>query len=334
MVYSNEHRERIIVEIAVLQKGNMKEYLIELPGAEAFLREHFGADVQHIQELGRGEWSVAFAYRFAGHEYVARFGLFDEDFMKDRIAAKYTSERVPIPQIGEIGQYKNGFFALSERDYGNFLEELDENAMRAVLPNLLATLDVIKEIALSDTRGFGLWDARGIAPHASWQEALLDVVNDRPEKRTHGWRKSLEEVPGNLALFEQAAALFATKVSLCPNERHLIHNDLLNRNVLVDTHRITALLDWGDSRYGDYLYDIAHLLYWWPWFTQWRNIDILGEIEQHYKTKKLDVQDFYERLRCYQMHIGLDSMAYQCYTKRWKNFEWSAKRTFEVARSQ
>jgi hygromycin-B 4-O-kinase len=199
----------------------MKEYLIELSGAEAFLHEHFGAEVQHIQELGRGEWSVAFTYRLAEHEYVARFGFFDEDFMKDRIIAKYSSERVPIPQIEEIGQYKNGFFALSERAYGNFLDQLDEHAMRAVLPNLLATFDAIKEIKLSDTRGFGLWDVRGIAPHVSWQEALLDVVNDRPEKRIYGWRKSLEEVPGNLALFEQAAALFATKIPLCPQETSL-----------------------------------------------------------------------------------------------------------------
>jgi hygromycin-B 4-O-kinase len=311
----------------------MKEYLIELPGAEAFLRERFGADVQRIQELGRGEWSVAFAYCLAGHEYVARFGFFDEDFMKDRIVAKYSSERIPIPQIGAIGSYKNGFFALSERAYGNFLDQLDEHAMRAVLPNVLATLDEIKAIELSNIRGFGLWDARGIAPHISWQEALLDVVNDRPERRIYGWRKSLEEVPENLALFEQAAELFALKVPLCPNERYLIHNDLLNRNILVDAHRVTALLDWGDSRYGDYLYDIAHLLYWWPWFSQWSSIDILGEIEHHYKLKKLAIQNFHERLWCYQMHIGLDSLAYHCYTKRWDNFAWSMKRTFEVARN-
>lgn len=312
----------------------MKEYLIELSGAEAFLHEHLGADVQYIQELGRGEWSVAFAYHFAGREYVARFGFFDEDFMKDRLVAKHTSEKLPIPRIEEIGRYKNGFFALSERAYGNFLDKLDENAMRSVLPSLLATLDAIKEIELSHTRGFGLWDARGTAPYVSWQEALLDVVNDRPGRRIHGWRKSLEEAPANLALFERAATLLATKVPLCPNERHLIHNDLLNRNILVEAHRVTALLDWGDSRYGDSLYDIAHLLFWWPWFPQWCNIDILREIERHYKTKKLDLQNFYERLWCYQMHIGLDAMTYQSYTKRWNDFEWCAKRTFEIARSQ
>jgi hygromycin-B 4-O-kinase len=312
----------------------MKEDLIDLSGAEAFLHEYLGADVQHIQELGRGEWSVAFAYHFAGHDTVARFGFFDEDFMKDRIVAPFSSQRVPIPQIKEIGPYKNGFFALSERAYGNFLDQLDEHTMRAVLPNLLATLDAIQEIELSTTSGFGLWDARGIAPHASWQEALLDVVNDRPEKRTYGWRKSLEAVPENRAVFEHAAALFATKVSVCPNERHLIHNDLLNRNILVDAHRVTALLDWGDSRYGDSLYDIAHLLYWWPWFSQWNKIDILGEVEQHYKSKKLGVQDLHERLQCYQIHIGLDSMSYHGYTRRWDHFQWSARRTFEVARSR
>ncbi|MEO7020768.1 MAG: aminoglycoside phosphotransferase family protein [Ktedonobacteraceae bacterium] len=312
----------------------MKEYLIELPGAEAFLHEHLGANVQHIQEVGRGEWSVAFAYRLDEHEYVARFGLFGEDFMRDRIVAKYTSERLPLPQIVEIGPYKNGFFALSERAYGNFLDKLDENAMRAVLPNVLETLDAVKEIELTDTSGFGGWDASGIAPHVSWQEALLDVVNDHPEKRTHGWRKSLEEVPEKLVLFNQAAALFATKVALCPNERHLIHDDLLNRNVLVKGNCVTAMLDWGSSSYGDYLYDIAHLLYWWPWFIQWRNIDILWEIEQYYQTKKIDIENFHERLQCYQMHIGLGAMSYHCYTKRWDQFAWNSKRTFDIAHSK
>ncbi len=311
----------------------MKEYLVELSEAEAFLREHFGADVQHVQEVGRGEWSVAFAYRLAGRDFVARFGFFDEDFPKDRIVAHYTSERVPIPQIEEIGPHKNGFFALSERACGNFLDQLDEQAMRAVLPNLLATLDAIREIELRDTGGFGLWDARGIAHHASWREALLDVVNDRPGQRIHGWRRSLEEVPEKRACFEQVAAFFATKVHLCPEEQHLIHNDLLNRNIFVDTQRITALLDWGDARYGDSLYDIAHLLYWWPWFSQWRNIDLLGEVERHYQTKKVDFPNFHERLQCYQLHIGLDSMAYHSYTKRWDRFAWSAQRTDEVARA-
>lgn len=309
----------------------MKEFVIDLAGAQAFLHEHIGAHVQDVQEVGRGEWSVAFAYRWDGRDYVARFGLFVEDFYKDQHVGKHASASALLPRILEVGPYRHGFFALSERAYGQFLDKLDEHAMRATLPHLLETLDAVKDIELRDSSGFGLWDASGNAPHASWQEALLDVVNDHPERRIHGWRASLEKVPDNLALFEQAAALFAGKVALCPNERHLIHNDLLNRNVFVEKNRITALLDWGDSRYGDYLYDIAHLLYWWPWFSQWRIIDLAGEIERHYQTKQVDMKDIHARLQCYQMHIGLDSMAYHGYTRRWENFAWSARRTLEVA---
>lgn len=312
----------------------MKAYLTELAGAEAFLREQFGTNVQHIQELGRGEWSVAFAYHLDGRDYVARFGLYDEDFLKDQFVAQYASASVPIPQISKIGRYKNGFYAISERAYGQFLDQLDEDTMRAVLPNLLGTLDAVKEINLDDTCGFGFWDAKGVGHYASWHEALLGVVDDRPERRIYGWRKSLEEKPEYRALFEQAVALFVEKVAYCPTERHLIHNDLLNRNILVKGDRISALLDWGDARFGDYLYDIAHLLYWWPWFAQWRDIDVLGEVERHYRAKQLDLVDLHARIQCYQMHIGLGAMTYHCYTKRWDEFEWNARRTFEIARSE
>jgi hypothetical protein len=30
----------------------------------------------------------------------------------------------------------------------------------------------------------------------------------------------------------------------------------------------------------------------------------------------------------------MNGLAYHCYTKRWNDFEWSAKRTLEVAHSQ
>ena len=46
----------------------------------------------------------------------------------------------------------------------------------------------------------------------------------------------------------------------CRTTRHVIHGDLLNRNILVDGERINAVLDWGNALYGDHLYDAAWLL--------------------------------------------------------------------------
>ena len=37
-----------------------------------------------------------------------------------------------------------------------------------------------------------------------------------------------------------------------PQERHLIHSDLLNFNVLVADDLISAVIDWGSSLYGDF----------------------------------------------------------------------------------
>ena len=53
----------------------------------------------------------------------------------------------------------------------------------------------------------------------------------------------------------------------CPELRHVIHMDLLNRNVLVseDGTRIEAVFDWGCSAYGDFLYDVAWFTFWAPW---------------------------------------------------------------------
>jgi thiamine kinase-like enzyme len=40
---------------------------------------------------------------------------------------------------------------------------------------------------------------------------------------------------------------------------HLVHSDLLHYNVLVAADRVTAVLDWGSSLYGDFLFDLAWL---------------------------------------------------------------------------
>jgi hygromycin-B 4-O-kinase len=43
-----------------------------------------------------------------------------------------------------------------------------------------------------------------------------------------------------------------------------VHGDMVNHNVLVQDPRITAVIDWGNALYGDWLYDAAWLIFWWP----------------------------------------------------------------------
>jgi len=50
-----------------------------------------------------------------------------------------------------------GFFAISERRYGEFLDQLDEIGVKNALASLFLALDAMQEIDIADTSGFGHW---------------------------------------------------------------------------------------------------------------------------------------------------------------------------------
>ncbi len=299
--------------------------------AEAFLCARFGGDVHDVVPIDHGEWSRAYAFRRGGDAFIARFSALDEDFAKDRLAARFASPQLPIPRIVEIGDAFAGFYAISERPRGACLDDLDAGGMRVMLPSLFAALDAMRETDLPAATGFGGWGADGNAPHSSWRDALLDVANDRPEHHTHGWRERLAASPTGSGPFEEAFDLLQNLSADCPDARHLIHGDLLNFNVLVDNGRISAVIDWGCAMYGDFLYDLAWFLYWAPWYPAWRGIDFRAEAVRHYAAIGLDVLNFDERLRCCLIHIGLGDQAYSAFKESWERVAAGAARTREVA---
>ena len=48
--------------------------------------------------------------------------------------------------------------------------------------------------------------------------------------------------------------------------------------MLVDGGRITAVLDWGCSLYGDFLYELAWMQFWLPWYPAMVKADVVGAI--------------------------------------------------------
>ncbi len=301
----------------------------------AFLAGRFGRGVSGIEPLGVGVWSKAFAFRSAGRDYVIRFGAHHEDFAKDRFAARWAGPALPIPQVMEIGETARGYYAISERVFGAYIDDVDEEQMRALLPSLFAALDAARLADLSATTGYGSWGANGMAPYPTWRTALLDVAADRPSDRVHGWRERLAASPVGIEPFDEAYRQLQELVGRVPEDRHLIHSDLLHFNVLVDSAanpgRIMGVLDWGCGMYGDFLYDLAWFCFWQPWYPAWQRIDFRDEARQHYSAIGLDVPDLDERLRCCQIHIGLAGQAYQAYSGGWENLRQTARRTIETS---
>lgn len=295
----------------------------------AFLRERFGSNAR-IAVMRPGEWSTVYSVQTARADLVARFSSYDEDFEKDAFAARWSSVTLPIPRILEWGAALGGFYAMSERVRGDHIDELDEARMRSVLPALFAALDAMRRVDLSSANGFGGWRADGRVEHRTWREWLLSVATDPATRGAPGWRELLRGQPDAVSTYEAGYERVRELIDHCPEERHLIHDDLLNFNVLVDVDRISAVLDWGSSKYGDFLYDIAKLAFYQPWYVSWRNIDFAAEARAHYKAIGLEVPRSNERLTCYALRIGIEDMAYSAFRQRWEQVAAKGRRVREL----
>lgn len=280
--------------------------------------------------LSGGLWSAAFAYRQDDRDYVVRFHERRDDLEKDRFAQRWASARLRTPKIVEIGDMPVGAYGISERVRGTPLDGRDEAAMRAALPSLFAAMDAMRDADLTGTRGHGLWHGDGAADHTSWHDNL--VREDPPGERA-AQRQRLASTRVGAADFDAGLSRMHELLPFCSEARHLVHNDLLNFNVLVDDAGV-VLLDWGASIFGDFLYDVALLTFWWPWYEKrWGGIDIRAETVRHYEAIGLRVPAFAERLRCYELDIGVSHIAFQASRGEWENCRWTAARVRELARA-
>ena len=290
---------------------------VQLDAATAFLRAHFDGRAVAIEPLKNGAWSTAYAYTVNDEPFVVRFNAHLEDFVKDRLIGEVAHQAMKVPRIIEIGDAHGMHYAISRRVMAGFIDDLAPESIAAALPSLLTALDSARVVTISGSTGFGGFDAMGNAPFPTWRDYLIEVATDPPAPRGHGWRVALERSAPGPAHFDAAFEHFLTLLDALPNERHLLHCDLLNYNVLVQGHELAAMIDWGCGMWGDFMYDIAWIAYCWAYHPEWAGVDMVGAAKQHYAAHGLEVPAFDTRLRAYLIHIGLGDVRYSAYIGKW-----------------
>ena len=303
---------------------------VSLNQAQQFLRNHLSTEPQQLRMIGEGAWSRCFGYYVEDREYAIRFGRYIEDFQKDRWAARFSSAKLPIPEVFEVGEGLSGYFAISRRAHGIPLENVAPEVWQGVIPDLVNVMEALRTIDLKVTAGVGHWDKDGTANSATWREHLLTVVEDKPTQRTHGWRRKLEQnSPSGMDAFERGLDKLKS-FDLTDVPRSLLHCDLMNRNVLVDEGRINAVFDWGCGRLGDHLYDLAWFEFWAPWHTN-LDVPLLREaLENRWIQVDYTRTNPQERLSACYLHIGLDHIAYNAYTENWPVLQETTDRMCEL----
>ncbi|MBP9114734.1 MAG: phosphotransferase [Acidimicrobiia bacterium] len=278
-------------------------------------------DATKIAPLSKGGWSDAFEFSLNNNTFVIRFSKYDTDFRKDLYANNFVGSNLPIPKLIKIGNAFDGYFAVSERAYGEMLDQLSIGKMRDTIPSLLNTFDSLRAVDISKTIGFGSYKPNGNAPHKTWADFLLDALNDNPERRVHGWYQIIKNSNFGTQVFDDGLKIFQQLALTLPNSRNLIHYDLLNSNVMVNDNKISAVFDWGCALYGDFVFELATFTFWSPWIDGLKDIDWLKIFKEHFVNIGLDVPDFETRLFAYELYIGLEHMGYNAFIYGWDNFE-------------
>jgi hygromycin-B 4-O-kinase len=291
---------------------------IDLQETHHFLSHYFKISVTQVEAFGTGAWSQAFSFVKDQQKYVLRWSHTRENFERDQLAATYQRDGLPIPHILEIGHHHGSYFAISEFIEGVYFEHTPVTELAKLVPAIIKLFSALQSVDLSKTSGFGNWDAQGRGRYSSWSAFLLDVKNDRPEKLIHGWSKKLAASEVGFERFDHLYNQLEKLVAFCPEKRGLVHSDLINYNVLAKDDSISAVLDWGSSLYGDPLYDLAWLRYYEPWYPHFTQVRLNEELLTAFKVVNDDHQDLDERLRCYYLHIGLDSIAYNAFKEDWQ----------------
>lgn len=283
----------------------------------ALLQREFG-DVSPLEPLQEGEESRAFAFDSGGRACVVRINRSARGFEKDAwVQRRFVREGLPIPEIVAIGLLDDGHaWCVSRRAAGVTLQDLAPAELPAVVGEVARVLDVIAASDLHGTRGYGRFDAEGVAADASWPAFLSGICRrdmsvlkraaDR--RRVEAWRDRVVDFAAG-----------------CADVRGLVHGDFGSNNVLVDAGRISAVIDWSEALYGDPLYDVANILFWRPW------LDCMEQQARHFESARPDLLADPARLRCYQLHIGLEQIHQTALAGAEDDLAWALQRCAAIA---
>jgi hygromycin-B 4-O-kinase len=280
---------------------------MDLPAAKAFLQQYWGSTAEDVQTVDQGEVNRVYLFQHQEHNYVIRFNSNQDGFLKERyMVEQFGSQGIPIPRILDIGTVDSGhvYFAISDRASGSTLITYKEQPIRERLPELLDIFARMNQLQLGDAQGYGWIQPTGDAQHGSWSEFLESVYDEHQTGFWQGWYDLFASTHLERDVFERLYGRMMELTKYCPKERYLVHGDFHMGNILSDTHKVTAIIDWEMAMYGDFMFDLATLQLWTPQFQ------FAESFHAHCRANQIEIPYYEERLRASLLCKGLDALRF------------------------
>ena len=288
----------------------------------SFLTKKYG-ELIILNPVVEGQESQVFSFRHNDADFIFRIHPNIEGFRKDDyVHRSFSSQKIPIPKIVEYGDFNESHaFCISEKAKGITFQDADEQTVETLLPDIMAVWAAIGEIDISKTKGYGIFSSKdGNAPHDSWKDFLLSILDESK----YDWEKikKIKEVDSDLV--EAIKESFLELIQYCPEVRKLRHGDFGSNNVLVDQNvpAITGIIDWDNAAYGDSFYDVNG--FWRPWLMCMEKTAVYWEQEFGH------LPNYNERIKCYQLHTGLEEIYENALDGDMDTLNWCQKRCRQI----
>lgn len=294
------------------------------------LQTHFTTRITRLQPLTSDSLTQIARFTTDGQDYTIRFlqhmgaNLDKEAYLYKRIA----SPHIPIPRILHMGRLDNLHYAISQYVPGQPVHTLPFEQYKQLLPALMETLHAIHQIDVSDTTRYGVISDTGTGLYPSWQRFLEMVYKEEPEWDFYGkWHILFEKTFLERDVFDSVYTKMASLFDACPEERFLVHGGFGFDHVLAFEGRITGVLGWYDSKYGDFMFDIARMDLFAP------EVHFAERFQHFYEQRGVAVKHYIERLRCYQYYNGLDALRFYAKVNDYDSYQKIKQRIAALLRS-
>lgn len=292
---------------------------------QQLLENALGSTVSSVEAISEGHLSQAYRLQADGQRLIARFNRSRDSFDKDRRAQQlFGSTPLPIPRIQMIQALGDYYLALSDEAPGRSLTNLARDEHRALVPAVIEVLVAIAAVDVAPWPGYGSWNAEGSANERSWQEELLSINNRAPHGLYENWQRLFRTAALEQDVWELLFSHLERAAESAPEQRWLVHHDFGGSNLLAADGQITAVIDWGNAAYGDLVYDLAPLTFWWgdfDWEAEYlrRVTALLGEIA-----------NFKERLFACQLYYALTCLRFFAVIGNRSAYDWTKKRALTL----
>lgn len=237
---------------------------------------------------------VMFLYDQHGNDYAVKVGEVENDYLAYNLIIE-SKVNVPIPTVIDYFIIEDLQVIVSERvkyPLYNFISTSHKNAF---IPDLIDRLLSLREIE-SNYSGFVSWADKKM----SWEQFLaFKYSGSHP---WYPWEEILKRKGVDTKLVKKSIEKLVSimhEFDLDTRPISLLHTDINQRNVFVDIQKksIASIIDWSESTFGDYLYDLSRFrLNMWHNFNK-EAIDIYFD-----KLKLTDEEKVLEDLY-FKMHV-------------------------------